>query len=63
MPVIKYGSKGKAVEVWQVILGIKVTGLFDINTENATKKFQAKCGLVEDGIVDSFTWSKGLGEL
>ena len=63
MPKIKSGSKGKAVKVWQLILGIDQTGTFDDETVEATKAFQKKKKLTVDGIVGKFTWSAGLGTL
>lgn len=63
MPTLKKGSKGKAVKVWQVILGIEVTGSFGENTDKATKDFQKKNKLEADGVVGKFTWSAGLGLL
>lgn len=63
MPTLKRGSKGKAVTLWQVILGIELTGSFGEKTEKATKEFQKKHKLTPDGIVGGFTWSAGIGEL
>lgn len=63
MPTLKKGSKGKAVEIWQKILGIEETGSFGAKTLEATKAFQKKHKLTEDGIVGAFTWSAGLGTL
>lgn len=63
MPIIFKGNEGKAVEVWQVILGMKPTGLFDDLTKKATEKFQKEHNLVDDGIVEKFTWAAGLGTL
>lgn len=63
MPTIKKGSTGKAVKVWQVIVGATVDGDFGANTEAKTKNFQEKHGLTADGIVGKFTWSAGLGTL
>lgn len=63
MTEIKKGSKGKAVKVWQVILGITADGNFGATTESKTKAFQKKHGLTQDGIVGDKTWMKGLGSL
>ena len=63
MPIIFKGSKGKAVEVWQVILGIEPTGYFDDATMLETEQFQREHRLVVDGIVEKFTWAAGLGTL
>ena len=63
MPTIKKGSTGKAVQVWQVIVGATIDGDFGTKTETLTKDFQKKHGLTVDGIVGAFTWSAGLGTL
>ena len=63
MPLIKRGSKGKAVKIWQVIVGVNVDGDFGPATEAATRKFQKEHGLDVDGIVGKFSWSAGLGSV
>lgn len=60
MPMIKKGSKGKAVKIWQVIAGVTVDGLFGANTDKATREFQKAHGLTVDGIVGKNTWKAGL---
>ena len=66
MPQISKGSKGKAVKIWQVIVGVTADGIFGINTYNATIKFQKTHKdsngnpLVQDGIVGVLTWRAGL---
>ena len=60
MPMIKQGSKGTAVKIWQVIIGVEVDGSFGPATLAATKKFQEKHGLVVDGIVGKNSWREGL---
>lgn len=60
MPTIKKGSKGKAVAIWQVIVGVTPDGDFGVKTEKATKEFQKKYGLVVDAIVGKNSWRKGL---
>lgn len=60
MPQIKNGSKGKAVKIWQIILGITADGVFGPITESKTKQFQQKNKLVADGIVGAKTWKVGL---
>ena len=58
MPLIKKGSKGKAVKVLQVILGnLSVDGDFGWKTLNATIDFQKAHGLDPDGEVGPKTWS------
>ena len=67
MPTIKKGSKGKAVGVWQVIVGAKVDEDFGSKTEAKTIEFQKKAFPNEpkewDGIVGPKTWKAGLESL
>lgn len=60
MPLIKKGCKGKAVQIWQIIIGVKDDGIFGENTERATKIFQTRYGLESDGIVGENSWKTGL---
>jgi len=63
MPTIKKGSKGKAVKIWQIILGITADGVFGPITEQKTKEFQKKNGLVADGIAGPKSWQKGIATI
>jgi peptidoglycan hydrolase-like protein with peptidoglycan-binding domain len=63
MKTIKKGSTGKAVKVWQLIVGVSTDGDFGSATESATKKFQKAHGLTADGIVGNKTWKAGLESL
>jgi peptidoglycan hydrolase-like protein with peptidoglycan-binding domain len=63
MPLIKRGSKGKAVRIWQIIVGVNDDGDFGPATEAATRKFQKAHGLDVDGIVGKFSWAAGLGSV
>ena len=67
LPTIKNGSKGKAVEVWQVIVGTTVDGDFGTKTKTATIEFQKKTFPNDssewDGIVGDKTWKSGLKSL
>ena len=63
---LKYGSRGKCVELLQTYLssvlspvGIKLTvdGIYGSKTLEAVKFFQKSRGLTVDGIVGSQTWS------
>jgi peptidoglycan hydrolase-like protein with peptidoglycan-binding domain len=57
MPLIKRGSKGKAVKILQIILGgLDVDGSFGWKTLNAVIAFQKKHGLEADGVVGPKTW-------
>jgi peptidoglycan hydrolase-like protein with peptidoglycan-binding domain len=61
--IIKRGSKGLAVQLWQNFLlmnGYSIglaDGNFGRNTEIGTKDFQKKKGLKTDGVVGPKTWS------
>lgn len=57
-PFLKFGSRGVDVETIQRLLGVKVDGIFGLNTLTAVKAFQKEKGLVEDGIVGKDTWEK-----
>lgn len=63
MNTIKRGSKGKAVKVWQIIVGATPDGTFGSGTESKTKNWQASHGLAADGIVGAKSWKAGLGSL
>lgn len=64
MPTIKRGFKGKAVRVWQAIIGVTVDGDFGEKTETATIAFQKKVFPNNkkewDGVVGDKTWKAGL---
>lgn len=64
MKQIKKGSTGKAVKVWQAILGIEIDGKFGPATKEATLKFQKKAFPNDesewDGVVGEKTWKAGL---
>lgn len=63
MTTIKRGSKGKAVKVWQIIVGAAADGTFGGGTESATKNWQKNHGLTADGIVGPKTWKAGFESL
>lgn len=64
MPQITVGSKGKAVKIWQAIVGVTIDGDFGANTKAATIAFQKKAFPNNkkewDGIVGDKTWKAGL---
>lgn len=63
MQAIRKGSKGKAVKIWQVILGYtgsKIDGIFGSGTEADTRIWQKAHGLTADGIVGAKSWKAGL---
>lgn len=63
MDTIRKGSKGKAVKVWQIIVGATPDGNFGSGTESATKTWQSNHGLTADGIVGAKSWKAGLESL
>lgn len=63
LPIIKYGSTGKAVMVWQMILGVDPDGEFGPATRAATIQFQKSNKLEQDAEVGSDTWAAGLKTL
>ena len=64
MRKIKSGSTGKAVKVWQAIIGVDIDGKFGPKTNAATLAFQKKAFPNDkkewDGIVGEKTWKAGL---
>ena len=60
LPIVKYGSVGRAVKVWQTIVGVEADGEFGKNTLAATLAFQRSRSLLDDGEVGKNTWSAGL---
>jgi len=63
LPTIKKGSSGRAVKIWQVIVGTNADGSFGQKTLEATKAFQKNKSLLTDGIVGSKTWAAGFKTL
>ena len=60
LPIIKFGDIGRAVKVWQVIIGVEADGEFGKNTKSATLQFQKSQGLEQDAEVGPLTWGAGL---
>lgn len=60
MKTIKRGSKGTAVKIWQIIVGVEPDGVFGSKTDAATRNWQKKNGLSVDGIVGAKSWKAGL---
>ena len=63
LPIIKYGSTGKAVKIWQLIMGVDPDGEFGPVTRAATIQFQKSQKLEQDAEVGSDTWAAGLKTL
>lgn len=67
MQILRKGSKGPDVERWQAFLrglrydnSILISGVFEDSTERETKSFQAKKGLIADGVVGPKTLALAL---
>lgn len=56
VPILAIGSKGADVIRLQFLLGLKQDGDFGPMTKAAVVAFQAKHGLVADGVVGAYTW-------
>lgn len=54
--VLRIGSQGEAVKVWQRVIGAKDDGVFGTETERLTMAFQKAKGLKVDGVVGDKTW-------
>lgn len=67
MRTIKQGSTGKAVEIWQVIIGKTVDGKFGKDTKAGTIELQKKAFPNDpdewDGIVGPKTWKAGFATI
>lgn len=63
LPVLKQGSSGRAVNVWQTIAGAKTDGVFGPATAAATRAWQKSRGLTADGVVGLKTWTEALNTL
>jgi hypothetical protein len=55
-PTVRRGSRGRAVEEAQGLLGLTVTGEFGASMEATVRAFQSRRGLVPDGIIGPKTW-------
>ena len=61
-PTIKYGDKGKAVKLWQILVGAEMTGKFDKQTVAATSEWKKnhKLSNANGKIVGQAAWKKAL---
>ena len=59
--MIRQGSSGADVALWQTIIGTTPDGSFGPNTAAATRAWQSAHGVAADGIVGPQTWGKALG--
>ena len=61
--LLRKGDNNENVKLLQKKLGVDPVGNFGPATEAAVKEFQAKNGLVADGIVGDGTWNKLMGTI
>lgn len=59
LPILRYGSTGRLVKIWQTIIGVEADGEFGKNTLAATLQFQRASDLEDDGEVGPLTWARG----
>ena len=59
--MIRKGSKGADVALWQTIIGATADGDFGPKTDTLTRSWQGTHGLAADGIVGPKTWAAALG--
>jgi peptidoglycan hydrolase-like protein with peptidoglycan-binding domain len=59
--MIRQGSSGADVALWQTIIGVTADGAFGPKTAAATRTWQSTHGLVADGIVGPKTWAAAVG--
>jgi Muramidase (flagellum-specific) len=63
MPVVKEGSRGKAVEFIQKLVGaVPVDGVYGAVTKGCVMEFQRSKGLKVDGVVGRESWEAVVGE-
>lgn len=64
LPVLRYGSKGVAVILWQSLLSLRkfpcgeIDGDFGALTQAATNRFQEWAKIAVDGVVGKDTWTE-----
>ncbi len=68
MILLKLNAKGDAVTMLQELLNefnydLVVNGVFNAATEKAVRDFQARNGLVSDGVVYTKTWTRLLNNV
>lgn len=57
-PMVRRGARGNITKIIQRILGVNADRIFGSETEKAVKRFQAKNGLLVDGVVGKETWKR-----
>jgi len=66
LKLLKMGSTGHFVTQWQIFLRgqgypVNTTGFFDDETGDATRQFQRRCRIDDDGVVGNQTLGKAVG--
>lgn len=56
LPVLRMGSQGEAVKLWQRVIGVVDDGKFGRTTQEVTKAWQKSRSLLADGVVGPKTW-------
>jgi peptidoglycan hydrolase-like protein with peptidoglycan-binding domain len=59
--MIRKGSSGPDVALWQTIIGATADGIFGPKTDTLTRSWQSTHGVAADGIVGPKTWAAALG--
>lgn len=64
LPLLKLGSYGAAVEIWQRLMGdVFIISEFDEDVKARTMEWQKKHGLEVDGIVGKHSWTEGFKQV
>lgn len=63
MPILRKGSRGKAVQIWQIIVDAQPDGIFGDITQQRTIHFQTVHGIQIDGIVGNESWNTGINSI
>lgn len=58
LPELHPGDRGDAVKIWQAIVGVQTTGVYDDATEAAVKVWQRANGKKVDGWIGQGCWTK-----
>ena len=63
MPILRKNSRGKAVQIWQIIVDAQPDGIFGDITQQRTIHFQTVHGIQIDGIVGNESWNTGINSI
>ncbi len=63
MPILRKGSIGKAVKIWQIIVDAQPDGMFGDVTLQKTKQFQKDKKIEVDGVVGPISWNTGINSI